>query len=206
MAKKQNDYFQLLSEQVAYCSTAAQELHKVLTDFNPETLPETMAYLHNIENEADKKKHDIMDKLVHEFITPIEREDIMALASEIDDVTDSVEDVLLKIYMFNVRKIRPEALDFLKVIVECCDALQQIMKEFRNFKKSSKLKEDIIEVNRLEEEGDKLYTESIHTLFTTCKDPMEAIAWTEVFRRLESCCDNCEDIADIVETVIMKNT
>lgn len=206
MAKKQNDYFQFLLDQVNYCSTAAQELHKVLTNFDPDHLSQTIASLHEIENEADQKKHFIMDKLIHEFITPIEREDIMALASEIDDVTDSVEDVLLKIYMFNVRSIKPEALKFVDVIVKCCDALKAIMEDFRHFKKSTKIKENIIEVNRLEEEGDKLYTESIRTLFTTCTDPMEAVAWTEVFRRLESCCDNCEDIADIVETVIMKNT
>ncbi len=206
MAKKQNNYFSMMSEQVGYCLVAAENLQKTLSDFQADKLEDMLHYMHNIENEADQKKHEMINKLAHEFITPIEREDIMSLAQEIDDVTDSIEDVLLKIYMFNITDIRPEALAFVEVIVDCCKMLNELMEAFPNFKKSTKIKEAIIEINRLEETGDKLYEQSVRRLYTTSKDPIEIIAWTDCFSNLERCCDNCEDIADIVEGVVMKNT
>lgn len=206
MAKKQNNYFNMFIEQVDFCCIAAENLYETLQNFDVNNLPETMEHLHIVENDADKKKHDMVNKLAHEFITPIEREDIYQLAREIDDVTDSIEDILIKIYMFNVSKIRPEALEFVKIIVDCCKVLKEVMKDFHNFKKTTTLKPNIIEINRLEELGDSLYIEAVHELYATSKDPVEILTWTQMFDRMEKCCDNCEDVADIVEGIIMKNT
>lgn len=207
MAKNQkNDYFKMLSEQVAYCGLAAKKLHTSLTEFHAESLPETMKDLHVIENDADHKKHEMIDKLIHEFITPIEREDIMDLAGEIDDITDAVEDILLKVYMYNVLEIRPEAIEFATIIEKCCETLQSMMDELHNFKKSQKIKEYVIQVNHLEEEGDSLYTSAIRDLYTSSMEPLEIIKWTEVFECFEKCCDSCEHVADIVQSIVMKNT
>ena len=203
---KGNNYFEFFIELVDYCLAAAENLSETLHNFDAEKLPETMEFLHEIEHNADVKKHEMIKKLSSEFITPIEREDIILLSQEIDDVTDSIEDVLLKIYMFNITSIKEEALEFCKIIADCCRALKKVMENFQNFRKSTELKNHLIEINRLEEVGDKLYTEAVRTLYTTCKDPIEIIAWTETFRRFEQCCDNCEDIADVVEGVIMKNS
>lgn len=206
MAKKQNNYFNMFIEQVGYSHKAAENLLEVLQNFDVEKLPETMEFLHGIENEADQKKHDMMNKLAHEFITPIERDDIYDLAREIDDVTDSIEDVLLKICMFNIKTIRPEAIEMAKIIVQCSSALVEVMEEFHNFKKSTTIKDNIIKVNHLEEDGDKVYFDAVHKLYTTCKDPIEIMAWTATYAKLEQCCDNCEKVADVVEGVIMNNT
>lgn len=206
MAKKQNNYFEMFVKQIDFCCKAAETLHQNLVDFDAQKLAQSIEVMHHIEQEADYQKHDMMNKLVHEFITPIEREDIMALAQEIDDVTDAIDDVLLKIYMFNISKIKPETLEFSEIIVKACKQLKIMIEDLHNFKKSSKIKECIIEVNRLEEMGDTLYTKAIRNLYTTCQNPIEIISWTEAFARLEKCCDNCEDIADIAESIIMKNT
>ena len=206
MAKKQNNYFNMFIEQVGYSHKAAENLLEVLQNFDVEKLPETMEFLHGIENEADQKKHDMMNKLAHEFITPIERDDIYDLAREIDDVTDSIEDVLLKICMFNIKTIRPEAIEMAKIIVQCSSALVEVMEEFHNFKKSTTIKDNIIKVNHLEEDGDKVYFDAVHKLYTTCTDPIEIMAWTATYAKLEQCCDNCEGIADVVQGVIMNNT
>lgn len=207
MARKaSNNYFDMFIELVDFCCAAAKNLHQTLSRFDAKKLPETMEFLHGIEHAADLKKHEMMKKLAQEFITPIEREDIISLAQEIDDITDSIEDVLLRIYMYNVKTIRPEALAFSSVIVESCEVLKKVMENFHNFKKSSQIHKDIIEINRLEEDGDKLYVEAVRGLYTNCKDPIELMAWTEAFNHLERCCDNCEDVADVVESVIMKNT
>lgn len=206
MAKKQNNYFEMFVELVDFCCRAADTLHENLINFDAEKLAESIEYMHHIEQEADHKKHDMINKLIHEFITPIEREDIMSLAQEIDDVTDSIDDVLLKIYMYNIKSIKPETIEFSETIGEACRQLKIMMEDLHNFRKSAKIKECIIEVNRLEELGDTLYTKAIRNLYTTCENPIEVISWTEAFAMLEKCCDDCEDVADIVESIVMKNS
>ena len=148
----------------------------------------------------------MMQELSKAFITPLEREDIMQLIQYIDTVTDAIEDVLMRAYMFNVQSIRDEALDFAKLIVKCCDTMKDAMKEFHNFRKSGSIHESIVEINRLEEEGDKLYMKAVRKLYLGSKDPVELMVWREIFDRLEKCCDACEDVANVVESVIMKNS
>ena len=151
-------------------------------------------------------RHDLMDKLAHEKFPPLDREDINLLANEIDNVTDTIEDVLRCFYMYNIVEIYPSVVEFSKLIVKCCDMLLQTMKEFRNFKKSKLLSELIIEINRLEEAGDRLYTAYIGQLFTERPDPYTVMAWKEAYKYLERSCDTCEHVADIIESVIMKNS
>ena len=181
-------------------------LEENLANFEVSRLSENLDELHKIEHDADKKKHEMMAVLVKAFITPIEREDIILLSQSIDEVTDQIEDVLIRIYINNVHTIRPEALQFTKVIIRCCKVLKEIMEEFANFKKSKTLHGLIIEINALEEEGDRLFIDSMRRLHTEVTDPLEIIAWREIYNFLEKCCDACEHVADAVESVIMKNT
>ena len=139
-----------------------------------------------------------MEQLVREFLPPIDREDIMELSGTIDDVTDSIEDVLLRLYMFNIRTLRPEAQAFAQVIADCCAALKTMMEEFPNFRRSKTIHTQIVEINGLEEQGDKLYTDAMHTLYADASTPVDVMAWTALFDRLEKCCDKCEDVADVV--------
>jgi len=169
-------------------------------------LAENMNALHAVEHSADARKHQIMKKLVKEFITPIEREDIMSLCDKIDDVTDAIDDVLMRIYMNNITRIRDDVIPFTDLIIKCCDILKQIMDEFPNFKKSNSLMQHIITLTTLEEEGDRLYMTAMRRLHTQSADPVEIITWREVYEFLEKCCDACEHAADVVESVIMKNT
>lgn len=207
MSKKSDSYyFQTFVECVEYSCQAAAMLEENLENFDPVKLEERLAQLHGIEHAADKRKHEMMEALVREFITPIEREDIMALSQTIDDVTDKIEDVLIRVYINNIQTIRPEAIQFVKVIIRCCQALKTVMEEFRDFKKSKELHKSLVQINTLEEEGDKLFIASMRKLHVEEKDPMDVIAWREVFRYLEKCCDACEHVADVVESVIMKNT
>lgn len=192
---------------VDFSCRAAENLYATLTHFEASSLPSTMDSLHQIEHNADIGKHHLMEKLTKEFIPPIEREDIIALAQEIDNVTDAIEDVLMKIYMYNITTIRPEAIEFTEIILQCCKALKLTMEEFRNFKKSVEIHNAIVEINRLEEVGDKLYTKAVHSLFSkSSENPIEVFAWTEAYSKLELCCDSCEHTANVVESIIMKNS
>ena len=207
MAKKSDNYYFENFIQCVECGCqAAKMLEENLSNFDVSRLSENLDELHKIEHDADKKKHEMMAVLVKAFITPIEREDIILLSQSIDEVTDQIEDVLIRIYINNVHTIRPEALQFTKVIIRCCKVLKEIMEEFANFKKSKTLHGLIIEINALEEEGDRLFIDSMRRLHTEVTDPLEIIAWREIYNFLEKCCDACEHVADAVESVIMKNT
>lgn len=207
MGKKHNyNYFEAFVQLVDYSCQSAEILESSLKRFDPQGLSEMMTNLHGIEHAADMGKHDMMNRLAKEFITPIEREDIIELAQEIDNVTDSIEDVLMGIYMYNILSIRPEAIDFVDVIVQCCNGLKKTMEDFQNFRKSSTIHDSIVEINRLEEVGDRLYRDAVRSLYVNSQNALETISWTEIFDRLESCCDACEHVANVVESVIMKNT
>lgn len=207
MSKKSDSYyFQNFIECVECGCQAAKMLEDNLNHFDTGLLQDKLDELHRIEHDADKKKHEMMAVLVKAFITPIEREDIILLSQSIDEVTDKIEDVLIRIYINNVQQIRPESLAFIKVIIRCCEALKEVMEEFADFRKSKTLHGLIIEINALEEEGDRLFIESMRRLHAEVTDPIEIIAWREIYVYLEKCCDACEHVADVVESVIMKNT
>lgn len=204
--KKENDYFKMLAELVDYSCRAASLLNETLLNFDSSTLSAKIKEMHEIEHTADLKKHDMMNKLAKEFITPIDRGDIIELAHQIDNVTDAIEDILVRMHIFNITFMKKEALDFCEVIIKSCDELKKLMSEFHNFKKSRDIHNFIINLNDLEEEGDRLYTMSIRKLYTTSKDPVELMSWKDTFEYFEKCCDACESAANVVESVIMKNS
>ena len=204
--KKETDYFEAFVGGVNSACAAADMLCTVFDHYEPEALPGHIEAMHKIEHSADIAKHGTMEQLVREFLPPIDREDIMELSGTIDDVTDSIEDVLLRLYMFNIRTLRPEAQAFAQVIADCCAALKTMMEEFPNFRRSKTIHTQIVEINGLEEQGDKLYTDAMHTLYADASTPVDVMAWTALFDRLEKCCDKCEDVADVVERVILKNS
>lgn len=206
MKKNAYNYFDAFAGLSKFSYDLAVAVHEALTNFDPSTLPEKVKEVHQIEHNADLAKHDIMNRLVKEFLPPIESEDITTLTQEIDNVTDAVEDILIYINMFNIQSIRPEILKFTELLVTCCKAMDEALEEFKNWKTSKKLKDKIIEINHLEEVGDALYVDFMRNLYHTSKDPIELMCWTEMLHRLEKCADNCEDVADVLETIVMKNS
>ena len=148
----------------------------------------------------------MMARLSKEFVTPIDREDIIQLANELDNVTDKIDDILIRMYMYNIVTLRPAAIAFSDVIVRCCNALHKVVSEFPHFHKSTSLIPAIIEVNTVEEEGDNLYIDAVRDLYQTCTNPLEVSVWSELFDRLEECCDACEHVADIMEIIVLKNS
>ena len=206
MAKKQdNFYFIGFQRLVDYSNKAAKLLLEILENYNPSLLKDFKIQLHEIEHSADLEKHVIIEKLVKEFITPIDREDIMNIAQKIDDVTDAIEDVLLRLYMYNVQSINDKAIEFGKIIHQCTSEMANMVADLPNFKKSIDLKKSIIEINRLEEVGDQLYIEAVRDTFVNESNPRNIYIWEQLFYRLEKCCDTIEIVADSIEEIVMKN-
>ncbi len=205
--EKNYDYFDYFIRTAKYACEAASCLHESLSDFNEEFFRSRMARMHEIENRADDDKHDMMTRLSHEFITPIEREDIVALAQNLDDVVDSIDDVMIRMDMYCLTEIRPEVLDFTALIIKCCEELLNTVTEFRSFKNSTKLKNAILTVNSIESEGDKLHSDCVRALYRNPEiDAKTVVAWSAIYEDLEMCLDACEHSTDVIESVVMKNT
>jgi predicted phosphate transport protein (TIGR00153 family) len=205
--KKDEKYFDAFVEMCTYSCDAAKFLREIIGNYNPDDLDVQIEKMHAIEHDGDVARHTMTKKLAREFITPIDRDDIMNMSEAIDNVTDKIEDVLLRLYMFDIREMRNDAVYLCDVIVKITDALLSAVKEFANFKKSKTLLELIIEVNHLEEEGDRLYTAAVRGVFTDeTLPPIKAFAWNQVLHYMEDVYDACEDVADVIENVVMKNS
>ena len=207
MSKKQDAfYFDNFIVCAELSSKAAHQLKKALTDFNPEKISEQFEALHEIERKADEERHVLTDKVAKAFITPIEREDIVTLSHYIDEVTDKIEEVLIRIYVNNIQAMRPEALEMLDTVIRCCDEMMNLMKEFSDFRHSNKLRPTIININSLEEDADKMYISNLRKLHTEEKDVLQIIAWREIYDYMEKCADACEHVADTVGSIVMTNS
>ncbi|HOQ01093.1 MAG TPA: DUF47 family protein [Acetivibrio clariflavus] len=207
MARKKDEYYyDTFVELVEYSCKAADLLNQIVNNFKADQLMNKVKEMHEIEHAADEARHVMTKRLMKEFITPIEREDILGLANSIDNLTDAIEDVVLRMYMFNITNIRPYAVKMTSVIVKCCNSLKLALTEFHNFRKSKTLHELIVDVNKLEEDGDKLYSEAIRDLYVNCNDFKEVSAWQSTFHFLEKCCDACEDVSNAIEEIVMKNS
>lgn len=204
--KKDYNYFEAFVKLANFSLEAAELLKGSFKTFDSIDITERAREMHDIEHSADIAKHDMLNHLLKEFLPPIEREDIMSLSQKIDDVTDAVEDVLVCVDMFNIKVIPSEIMQFTDLIVDCCKSMNVALVEFQNFKKSKTLKAKIIEINRLEENGDSLYISAVRNLYQTSQDPIKLMVLTEMLRRLEKCCDACEDVANDIESIVMKNS
>ncbi len=206
MAKKDNNYFHMFSDIATDAITAASQLKETIDHYNPGKIHEQMVSMHGVEHSADIKKHKMMEKLIAEFITPIEREDIITLSWALDDVLDYIEEIYQLLFMHNVKIMREEALIFGDLIYKCTVALKSCFDEFENFKRSKILPKRLIEVNTIEETADELYINAVRRLHLDELDPSKIHTWSVLFLQLERTIDRIEQVADTIELVIMKNS
>ena len=206
MAKKNNDYFELIKKQTSCCVEASNLLEKILCKFDKDNINDYRNKMHEIEHKADEVHHDILAKLSTEFITPIDQEDILHLVQIIDDITDALDEVILDIYMYHITDISKQTVELSKIVNKCVEALDEAATELKNFKKRESLHKLLIKVNDIEIEADRIYTEAIYELFGSDVNEKTLLGTKAVYEGLESCCDLCEHAADVIEQVIIKNT
>lgn len=161
--------------------------------------------IEEIEHRGDKQLHDIMQALNKTYLTPFDREDIYAIARGLDDIVDCVEASASKFLLFNVTETTDHARKLSNKIVESGKEVITLMKELKNVKGNKNLSNSIIKINRLEDEGDSDFREAVKSLFITEVPPIEVIKWREIYENLEQTLDACEDLADIIEGVVMKH-
>lgn len=206
MNKSDRFYFNNFVEAAGCACQAAEYLAECLSAYEPGKIESMLEAMHKFEHQADQKKHEMSTALAKAFVTPLDREDLASLSHTIDDVTDSIEEVLQRFYVGQIQKMLPQAVEFAKKITKCCNLMKNMLSELENFKKSETLRTMIIEINHEEEECDRLYMDASVSLWKLCEQKYEVFLWREIFDYMENCADACEHVADSVETIVMKNT
>jgi predicted phosphate transport protein (TIGR00153 family) len=166
---------------------------------------ENLKKIKEVEHEGDRKQHEILEQLNKTFITPFDREDIYVIAKDMDDIIDLIESTASRFVMLNVNECTKEAFQLSSMIVESCKQIIVLMEELKNMKTSKKLSRVIIDVNRIEEQGDVLSRKAIGDIFRSSMKVIDVMKWREIYQYLENTLDACEDLANVVEGVVMKN-
>ena len=206
MAKADRLYFENLISSAEFACKAADYLLQCLNQYKYSDLRVMLVTMHEHEHAGDQKKHEMSAALAKAFVTPVDREDLALISQNIDDVTDSIEEVLQAFYMYRIETVVPEAIEFAQRITACCALMKDMLVEFVNFKKPQKLHDLIIELSHSEDVCDKLYIDATMLLPERCDNMLDIISWREIYNRLENCADACEHVGDCVDTVVMKNS
>jgi len=201
-APRDRVYFDLFEEAGRNIFTAADLLDRLLADY-PDNAHLARDIL-NCEHEGDRITHDIIDRLNHTFVTPIDREDILALASALDDIVDYTEEVADYLGLYRIEAPMDQAISLAHVLSASCQEIGRAIPLLHGFK--TEISQHTVEINRLENEGDRITREAVASLFDARVDPMVVIRWKDVFERLEAAIDSTERVANILEGIVIKNS
>ncbi|MFT8314763.1 MAG: DUF47 family protein [Clostridium sp.] len=166
---------------------------------------EKLKEIKQMEKISDNQQHNILSELNKTFITPFDREDIYSISKEMDDIVDFMEASASRFVMFNVDIVKEEAKILADFIVKSCGYIIKLMEEFKNMRNNTKLTEIIIEINKIEEEGDLIFRNAVRQLFVEDIPVLDVIKWREIYQYIENTLDACESIANLIEGVAMKN-
>jgi predicted phosphate transport protein (TIGR00153 family) len=198
---KKIDFFEIFDRALENVSRAADVLVETLNNF--ETFEQKAKVIYEFEQEGDMLTHDIMKNLNKTFLTPIDREDIHELASRIDDVIDYMWAAVDRMVVYKIKKPTPEVISMAEDLQMITGILKKALRELRT-KQYARVQEHCIEINRLENRIDRKYRDALGKLLNEQSDPIYAIKWKDIYLLLEDAADRSEDIANILEGIVLK--
>jgi predicted phosphate transport protein (TIGR00153 family) len=198
---KKGEFFVLFEQHAQNALEAAEALERLFADFTD--IENKVREIHAIEHHGDKLNHEIVRHLNETFVTPLDREDIVGLASKIDDVTDVCYDVSELVLLFKVTSIRPPAVRQAKVLVSTAAEMLAMLKNLQGLKN---LESHWIKIHTFENEGDQIWREAVAELFAGSDTAIEIVKWKDIYSLVEVAIDRCEDVANIVETIMVKHS
>jgi len=200
-APRDRAYFELFEEAGRNILRSAELLRTLLSDY-PDNAG-LAGEIRDCEHEGDRITHEILDRLNHTFVTPIDREDILALTSALDNIVDFIEEVADYLGLYKIEAPMDQAIKLSEVLEQASHQIAEAIPLLRGFKDISTY---TVEINRLENEGDRIVREAIASLFDGGIDPMVVIRWKDLFERLEDAIDATEHVAHILQGVVIKNS
>jgi predicted phosphate transport protein (TIGR00153 family) len=202
LLKKDEKFFKIFAQMTVYIHEAAELLMKML--LNPkEDLKAIASRIKDLEHKGDDLTHKVIDELNKTFITPIDREDIHDLCAALDDVLDLIDAAATRIVLFRITEPIHAVPDICAVLLKQAETIGAAVS---NLQDNDHVIERCIEINRLENDADRLFQIAIATLFDEVKDPIDVIKRKEIIETLETATDKAEDVANVLESIIVKNT
>jgi uncharacterized protein len=200
---REDQYFGFFSQMTSYIFDASRLLVEMLAEGEQHKYDEYAQRMKSIEHACDELTHTVATQLNKTFITPFDREDIYLLSSALDDIVDLIDDAARAMVMFDVRESSAHARRFADVIHRMAAQLHEIVSVLA---KPVGLTPRLVEIHRLENEGDDIYHNAIGELFREQSDPLTVLKWKEIYEKLEAAVDRCENVANIIESMIIKHT
>jgi predicted phosphate transport protein (TIGR00153 family) len=201
LVPQRKEFFELYNRAAANSVVIAQLLVRLVENF-PNDRDTLAREIKDAEHEGDRFTHELIDLLNRTFVTPFDRDDMYRLAGALDDVCDHVDEAAGNILGYGVSEIRPKARQQAAVIERAASKLQEAVGKLEGFKDS---KRELIELRTLEDEGDRLNREAIAELFASGEDALMIIRWKDIHAQLEEAADACENAADVLEAILVKN-
>jgi hypothetical protein len=196
------NFFKLFEKQISCAVDAARFFKEVVS--RDGVNEDTLSKMGEIEHQADDVAHTIIEQLNKTFITPIDREDIHALAMEIDDIVDMLNTIVSRMRIYNITGVDKNLVEFAEVIEQSVQAVARAIGGLRDIKNVKVVFDACVEVNRLENVGDTMRDEMLMELFATEKDPIAVIKWKDIYVDAETVLDVCEDVAHVVDSIMVK--
>ncbi|MDR2162655.1 MAG: DUF47 family protein [Clostridiales Family XIII bacterium] len=200
--KKEDEFYALLREFSAKVVVVSEALQNLVNDYTD--VESKVTDLKLLETECDVLTHNILTALNGSFVTPLDREDIFEITKGLDEIVDLMEEVGSRFLIFDVKEMHPQAKVVASLIVQCVKELDTLFKHLHEIKKNNIAREQVIEINRIENEGDVFFRSTIHDLFSNEKNPIELVKWKHLYEQLEACLDACENVANNIEGVVVK--
>lgn len=199
---KETDFFVMFEKAALNLKKGAALLVETLEDLSSSEARAKEIY--EVEQEGDMLTHEIMRRLNKTFLTPIDREDIHSLVCRIDDVLDLIWTCADRAFLFKLKSSRYEAVELSKTLLATTEVIQKAISSLKE-KKYSYIQEFCIEINRLENSADNIFRRALAKLFDDEKDPIQVIKWKNIYEHLEDASDRCEDVANILESIVLKH-
>jgi len=199
---KETDFFSIFEKAAANATHAATLIVGIMEHFT--NLEAWAREVHELEQEGDVMTHDIIRKLNKTFVTPIDREDIHALASTLDDIVDLIWGAADRLTVFKIKESTKWAITMAKDLLTTVELVEKAIKKLKD-KNYNHIQEYCIEINRLENRIDRGFKDALGNLFDEFTDPILIIKWKEIYEHLEDASDKCEDVANILESIVLKN-
>jgi uncharacterized protein len=191
------DDFVAMAEQIRVGATMLEEM---LAPDKP--IWDKADQIKEVEHKCDFLTHEIIQRLHRTFVTPLDREDIHDLARSLDDVMDAIDDSAAVVRLYSIERVRPDARELVRIIKASTD---QMVKALKALERKDGVAEPAVEINRLENEADRVHYAAVRRLFEEERDPIVIMKWKEILDFLEQATDRCEDVANAVEGIVVKH-
>jgi uncharacterized protein Yka (UPF0111/DUF47 family) len=197
---RDEEFFNMFAGLAARLTASARLLHELFNQ--PNLLNQKVTAIKSLEHEADQLTHAVITRIDRTFVTPIDREDIHLLASRLDDVIDLIDGTSRRAQMFRINERKEPAVKLCAILISMGEAIEVAV---TNIKKPKLVVERGIQIKRMEEEGDAIYHEAVGHLFDGTPDALQVIKWKELYDKIEGALDQCEDVANTLESISLKN-